>query len=186
MQELKHCKALIIDPTGFSKALLRSLLINLGVHNVETASDSSEALLAMRKHTFTLIFCDELVTPLNPFEFLKALRRDVETRDVTVPVVLVSSGLEFYRVAAARDAGMNDVIVKPVSVETVEKKLRSLVLSPKHFVTTKAFIGPDRRRGGDRRQFGERTDAPERRANRSETPVVHPVVPRLNLDERDP
>ena len=40
----------------------------------------------------------------SPFAFLKALRRDLETRDVTVPVVLVSVGAEFFRkVAAARD-----------------------------------------------------------------------------------
>src|SRR6185312_10481349 len=120
-----------------------------------------------------------------PFAFLKALRRDLETRDVTVPVVLISSGADYSKVTAARDAGMNDVIVKPVSMETIERKLLSLILAPKAFVTAKAFVGPDRRGSGDRRQFGERPAMTERRGSRP-AGSVFAIAPRLNPGDEAP
>jgi CheY-like chemotaxis protein len=178
MQEFREIRTLVIDPTGNSKTLLRRILANLGVMGVKAVDGTDDALLAMRQDLYTVVFCDELAGPLDPFAFLKALRRDLETRDVTVPVVLVSVGAEFSKVAAARDAGMNDVIVKPVSVDTIERKLISLVLEPKAFVTAKGFVGPDRRRAGDRRQFGERAARDERRGKATDGSIFA-ISPRI-------
>ena len=180
MSNFRQIRTLVIDPTGNSKALLKRILANLGVMGVEAVSGTDEALAALRDELYTIVFCDELVGPLDPFAFLKALRRDLQSRDVTVPVVLVSAGAEFSKVAAARDAGMNDVIVKPVSALTIERKLASLVMAPKNFVTAKGFVGPDRRRPGDRRQFGERTGGVERRGSTTATAAVFTMSPRLN------
>ena len=184
MSEFRDIRTLIIDPTGHSKLLLRSLLINLGVIGVAATADTDEALQILRKEVFSIVFCDELAGPLEPFAFLKALRRDLTTRDVTIPVVLVSAGADGSKIVAARDAGMNDVIAKPVSVGTIERKLRSLLLAPRPFITAKEFVGPDRRSSrDDRRQFGERRPASEDRRGASARGVVFEVAPRLNPNE---
>jgi CheY-like chemotaxis protein len=187
MSEFRDIRTLIVDPTGHSKALLRSLLTNLNVSHVATVANTDEALACLRQENFSIVFCDELSGPLNPFEFLKALRLDLTTRDVTVPVVLVSAAAELSTVALARDAGMNDVIAKPVSMGTIERKLRTLLLAPRSFVTTKGFVGPDRRGGGDRRQFGPRPGGAEDRRGKSPAASagasIFTVAPRLNLDE---
>ena len=113
-----------------------------------------------------------------PLLFSRPCAATWNTRDVTVPVVLISPGADFAKVAAARDAGMNDVIVKPVSIDTIERKLTSLVLEPKAFVTARAFVGPDRRRAGDRRQFGERTASQERRGKATDGSIFA-ISPRI-------
>jgi two-component system chemotaxis response regulator CheY len=182
MNEFREIRTLVIDPTGHSKTLLRRILANLGVLGVEAVSGTDDALLALRQDLYTVVFCDELAGPLDPFAFLKALRRDLETRDVTVPVVLISAGAEFSKVAAARDAGMNDVIVKPVSIDTIERKLTSLVLEPKAFVTARGFVGPDRRRSGDRRQFGERLVVDERRGKATDGSIFA-ISPRIGRSD---
>jgi PleD family two-component response regulator len=182
MGEFRNIRTLIIDPAGHSRALLKSLLTTLQVGRVVSVSRTDEALLTLRRETVSIAFCDELAGPLDPFAFLKTLRRDLKTCDVTVPVVLVSAGADYPKIVAARDAGMNDVLVKPVSAETVERKLRSLLLAPRAFVTTKAFVGPDRRSsGGDRRQFGERPPGEDRRSKSADAPVFA-VAPRLDPD----
>jgi CheY-like chemotaxis protein len=181
MGEFRDIRTLVVDPSGHSKAFLRSLLTNLGVSDVATVAGTDEALLSLRIEVFSIVFCDELAGPLDPFAFLRALRRDLTTRDVTVPVVLVSAGADGSKIKAARDSGMNDVIVKPVSVGTIERKLRSLLHAPKPFVTAKEFVGPDRRRlGEDRRQFGERRPGEDRRGTSSAASVFD--VSRLNPD----
>ena len=183
MSDFRDISTLIIDPAGHSKALLKGLLTTLEVARAATVNSTEEALLTLRREVFTVVFCDELAGFLEPFAFLKALRRDLTTRDVTVPVVLISAGADYPKIVAARDAGMNDVISKPVSAETIERKLRSLLLAPRPFVTAKTFVGPDRRRAGeDRRKFGERHNGEDRRG-RSADAAVFSVAPRLNPNE---
>ena len=170
MSEFRDIRTLIIDPSGHSKALLRSILTNHGVFDVACVAGTDEALETLRKDPFSIVFCDELAGPLEPFAFLRALRRDLTTRDVTVPVVLVSSGAHSSKVKAARDSGMSDVIVKPVSIGTIERKLRSLLHNPKPFITAGEFVGPDRRcSAADRRHFGERLTILEDRRGTSST-----------------
>lgn len=183
MDELKDVRVLIVDPSGYSKTLLRQILLQLGVLNIEPVADTAEALDKMRLQLFDVVFCDENCGPLEPAAFIKALRQDLKTMNVTMPVVLVSSGANFGLVAEWRDAGGSDVIVKPVSPETIKNRLVSLVLNPKAFVTAKSFIGPDRRRSGDRRQFGERPhNGEDRRKNRAEAGVIF-TTPRLRASD---
>jgi two-component system chemotaxis response regulator CheY len=185
MEDLKDVRVLIIDPSGYSKTLLRQILLQLGVQHIEPVTATTEALDKMRLQLFDVVFCDENCGPLEPADFIRTLRFDLKTLNVTIPVVLVSSGANFALVAEWRDAGGSDVIVKPVSPETIRMRLVSLVLNPKAFVTAKSFIGPDRRRSGDRRQFGERPGGgAERRQNRDDAGVVF-VTPRMRTSEAD-
>jgi two-component system, chemotaxis family, chemotaxis protein CheY len=183
MEALKDVRVLIIDPSGYSKTLLRQILLQLGVQNIEPVANTTEALEKMRLQLFDLVFCDENSGPLEPTAFIKALRFDLKTLNVTIPVVLVSSGVNGGMIAQWRDAGGSDVIVKPVSPETIRNRLLALVLNPRSFVTAKSFIGPDRRRSGDRRQFGERPDEGEdRRKSRTEEGVIF-TTPRIRASE---
>jgi two-component system chemotaxis response regulator CheY len=131
MEELRDVRVLIIDPSGYSKNLLRQILLQLGVGNIEPVANTTEALEKMRTQLFDVVFCDENSGPLEPTAFIKALRLDLKTMNVTMPVVLVSSGANFGLVAQWRDAGGSDVIVKPCSPETIKNRLVSLVLNPK-------------------------------------------------------
>ena len=185
MDELKDVRVLIVDPSGYSKNLLRQILLQLGVQNIEPVANTAEALEKMREQLFDLVFCDENCGPLEPTAFIKALRLDLKTMNVTLPVVLVSSGANVGLVAEWRDAGGSDVIVKPTSPETIKNRLVSLVLNPKGFVTARSFIGPDRRRSGDRRQFGERPGGGvERRQNRPEAGVIF-TAPRVRASDSE-
>lgn len=182
MSEFKHIRPLIIDPAGHSKALLRKLLMAFEVDQVMSTNATDEALIMLRREPYSIVFLDEMAGPLKPLHFLKMLRRDLNTSDVTIPVVLVSAGADTAKISAARDAGMNDVISKPVSVQTIERKLRSLLVEPRPFVTAKSFVGPDRRHSKeDRRQFGERSAKSDRRGKK--TSPVFPIGPRLNPDD---
>ena len=172
MSELRDIRAIIIDEKGHAISLLRNLLIRLGVKRIAALHSTEDALRLMREETFDVVFCDEFSAPLNPVTFVKAVRRDLTTRDVTVPIVLVSSGASRKQIELARDAGLNDVIAKPVSTDTIERKLRSMVLAPQAFVTAKTFLGPDRRRAEERRS-DKRPDGAERRGTGAEGNVFH-------------
>ena len=50
------------------------------------------------------------------------------------------------RVREARDAGVNDFLVKPVSADSIYRRIVSLVDDNRPFIRTRTFHGPDRRR----------------------------------------
>jgi DNA-binding response OmpR family regulator len=177
MEDFKHLSVLIIDPSGHSKKLFRTILASIGVQRIWPVSHTDAALSTLRGNLVDIVFCGEEAGPLHPDSFVKALRCDLSTTNVTVPVVLISAGTNRSRVSAWRDAGGSDVIVTPVSPETVKLRLQSLTLAPKPFVTTKVFIGPDRRSGSDeRRQFGERRPLIRDRRTQSAEGIVFPLT----------
>ena len=183
MQELKDLNVLIVDSSGHSKNLLRQILLGLGVTNISPHGSTAEALDAMRLQLFHVAFCDENSGPLEATDFIKALRSDLETRNVVIPVVLVTCGADFQVVAQWRDSGGSDVVVKPVSPMVIQSRLVALVLNPKPFVTTKTYIGPDRRREGERREDGERSPyGRDRRRNTEQDGVVFTAPRTIDSD----
>ena len=157
MGKFEDLKILIVDPAGYSKSLLRGILNSLGIQQIVTLTTTDEALATLRVESFDVLLCDERAGPAQPEKFVRTLRSDVSITNVTMPVVLVSAGTNHARVAAWRDAGGSDVIVKPISQDALKLRLQALISNPRNFVTTRTFIGPDRRRAGaERRQFGER------------------------------
>lgn len=179
MGGLEEKNVLIIATAAHSKNLLRQLLNALGIARLTSVSETGEALSLLRMRFFDLVFCDEAVGRHSPAQFIRALRSDLTTTNVVVPSVLVSSAAKFDKVREWRDAGGNDVIVKPVSPEVVKLRIAHLVLAPKAFITTKTFIGPDRRREGDRRGAASRPYAPDRRQGTAEGTVFVPLRPVL-------
>lgn len=170
MSEFKDILPLIIDPDTQSKALLRKLLTAFGVTRIMSAQATDDGLMMLRREKFDVVFLDEMAGPLKPMHFLKMLRRDLHSEDVAVPVVLVTAKIDAAKVTAARDAGMNDVISKPVNLPAIERQLRA-ALSPRPFVVAKNFVGPDRRHmREDRRNFGERPLRIDRRSKKPATP----------------
>ncbi|HXJ00439.1 MAG TPA: response regulator [Micropepsaceae bacterium] len=148
---LHNLHILIVDGKAGNARLLRGILSALGISEVMLAEDTAAALEIMETASFQAIFCDEAVGPLDAAGFVLAVRRNGKVRNPRTPIVLVSDGPQRAQVEAVRDAGINDLLVRPLSMSSVERKLQSLLAAPKPFIETEAFFGPDRRRERDRR-----------------------------------
>jgi len=75
-----------------------------------------------------------------------------------VPIIMITGHTEKKRVLAARDAGITEILVKPISAKALYQRIVNVILNPRPFVRTKNYFGPDRRRslnpnyvGGERR-----------------------------------
>jgi two-component system chemotaxis response regulator CheY len=63
------------------------------------------------------------------------------------------------RVMMARDAGVTEFLAKPISAKALYQRIVNVVVSPRPFIKTKSYFGPDRRRNTTTAYIG-----PERRA----------------------
>jgi len=143
---LHNVHVLIVDRKVGNAKLLRDMLLSLGLAGVEVAEDTACALDVLRSADFDAIFCDEAVGPLDVFGFAVAVRRRRGLRNPVIPIVMISDGPQRAQVERARDAGVNDLLVRPLSTNAVSRKLLALLTAPKLFVQTQAFCGPNRRR----------------------------------------
>jgi CheY-like chemotaxis protein len=116
--------ALVIDDSRESASVLCELLSLL---NIETraAYGPREAILALEK-TPDIVFVDINMPGIDGFEVMAYLRR--EPRLENVPMVVVTSDDQPETAARARRTGALDIIIKPASVEVLEKALRKAKL----------------------------------------------------------
>jgi CheY-like chemotaxis protein len=156
MEDLSFIHVLVVDPVGHGKKLLRHLLGLLNAAAVSEVNDTGAALAALREKPFDAIFCFENAGPDTALEFCRKLRRDEQSMNMMIPVVLVTSAARSDTVNNWRDAGGNVALAMPLSADAVMARLGPIIKSPRHFVVSPAFVGPDRRKN----------DAPFRGSNR--------------------
>jgi DNA-binding response OmpR family regulator len=87
-----------------------------------------------------------MMTPIDGLEFARLLRDDPTHPATGVPIMMVTGYAEKQLVEAARDAGVTEFLAKPVTVDGVAARLRSVMDNPRQFIRSSGFVGHDRRR----------------------------------------
>ncbi len=158
--DLTQLRILIVDDYVPIRTILRSVLREFKVSRVIEAGDGEEALDFLAKAGVDLVITDFQMAPMNGLELTKAIRKGSARIDPYVPVILVSAYTEMHHIVAARDAGVNDFLAKPISATLIYARIRSVIEHPLPFVQADEFFGPDRRRrdrafGGVDRRGGD-------------------------------
>lgn len=141
--------ALIIDDNAFMRRLVRSLLRQFGFDDLHEAADGSEALERVGERHFDVVVCDWMMEPTDGYDFVRSLRLHRESSVRTLPVVMLTAVAEQAKVMAARDAGVTEYLVKPVSSGKLRARLIAALTRPRPFVASAGYVGPDRRRRDD-------------------------------------
>jgi DNA-binding response OmpR family regulator len=72
---------------------------------------------------------------------------------------MITAHTELRRIETARDAGITEALLKPVTPRNLYDRIVQIIERPRRFVKTPEFAGPDRRRrrgtdyGGPKRRF---------------------------------
>ncbi len=150
--------ALVIEDNAFMRRLVRSLLVQFGFDSIEEATDGSQALLRVAERRFDVVICDWMMEPIDGYAFLRMMRKHEDPIVRTVPVIMLTSVSNEADVLAARDAGVTEYLIKPVSSGKLRDRLVAVFARPRGFVVADTYVGPDRRRRDDpdRRASGRR------------------------------
>lgn len=151
--KLDKLNVLIVDDSKHMRQLMRSLLHAFGVGYVQEAVDGREAFIRLSQGGFDLILCDLVMEPVNGLDFVERVRKGKDSPDPFVPIIAVTGFTEQYRVMVARDAGVNEVLAKPISAKELATRIQAVIENPRPFVRTKTYFGPDRRRKREDQTF---------------------------------
>jgi len=110
------------------------------VGRARATSDPRQAL-----HEFIQIKPDLLIVDRN-FEFVRKVRRSPENTNRSVPIIMLTGRTELPLIVEARDAGVNQFLVKPISAERLNKRIIATLEDSRPFICVENYVGPDRRR----------------------------------------
>jgi CheY-like chemotaxis protein len=119
--------ALVIDDVEEVTVNVCRMLDLLGVES-KAAYSVREAMLHLLDRPPDIVFLDIKMPGFNGFEVLTYLKREPRLMDVPVCIVSTESQEEMLR--KARKMGASGYIVKPPTVEELERVLRQLKLLP--------------------------------------------------------
>jgi two-component system, chemotaxis family, chemotaxis protein CheY len=106
-------RVLIVDDSSLVRLYYRSALEKAGFE-VEQAINGIEAMERALSQPFDLVIVDVNMPRMDGFTFVRALRR-VATDVASLPALMISTEAEMQDIAAARAAGANFYLVKPVA-----------------------------------------------------------------------
>jgi two-component system chemotaxis response regulator CheY len=140
---------LVVDDNEHMRALLRAMLHAIGLRGVLEAGDGSQAMHRMREHPVDVVITDLLMNPLDGVDFVRLLRQSPSSPNPTVPVIMVTGHSTMHHVRAARDAGVDELLTKPVAARDLVDRLYKVVEHRRSFVKADSYFGPERRRRTD-------------------------------------
>jgi len=118
-------QVLIVDDYKTMLRIIRNLLKQIGFENVDDAADGAEALEKLRNKDYGLVISDWNMEPMTGFELLKEVRADDKMRKT--PFIMVTAESKTDNVVAAKQAGVDNYIVKPFNAETLKSKLSAVL-----------------------------------------------------------
>jgi len=143
--DFSDISVLVAEHNSYMRQTIRSILRTFNIGQIEEARTPENAWDAFCLHKPDVVFTD-WAPGFDGMNLLKQIRRDDDSPNPFVPVIVVTSMSEKEHVLTARDLGMTEFLAKPFSPKLIYLRLRIIAEQPRSFVRTGDFFGPDRRR----------------------------------------
>lgn len=146
--DLSVLKVMIVEDSRHMRSILVQILRSIGVRDVVIAEDGAEGFQQLKGSRIDMILVDHQMAPITGTEFTKMVRTSDDSPNPFVPIMMITGFADKRTIVNATNAGVSDIIVKPVSARIVLTRMADLILHPRSFVRTANYFGPDRREGG--------------------------------------
>jgi DNA-binding response OmpR family regulator len=153
---LRNFNVLLVEDYDFIKGIVVAMLRVFGVADVITCSNAEEAIdiltinMTQVRHgtakPIDIVLTDWMMPEGSGYDLVKWIRNHRSDTIRFMPVIMLSTFASAKAVIEARDSGVNEILVKPVSAEKVATRILSIIDHPRPYVKAASFFGPDRRR----------------------------------------
>jgi two-component system, chemotaxis family, chemotaxis protein CheY len=145
-QELRDLKVLVVDDSKNMLELIATILSAIGVRNVFETTDATTAFAEIAHFKPDIIITDWHMEPLNGLDFVRKVRRNKSSPDPYVPIIMLTGHTSMKLVVEARDAGINEFLVKPISPKSLLGRISAILDGARPFIRIESYSGPCRRR----------------------------------------
>ncbi len=129
-----------------ARPLIAALLRAGGIEKLDVCADGKEALDDLARKTIDILVVDWELGSLSGLELVRRLRNEASSPNPTVQIIMITAFAERHNIEAARDAGVSELLAKPVSSDGLFKRIVNILENPRPFIRVGDYFGPDRRR----------------------------------------
>ncbi|WP_053006156.1 response regulator [Kiloniella spongiae] len=147
--DLKNIEFLIVDDNPIMQRIVKTILRAFDINNPRVASSAEEAIQALRAMPADIAIIDLDMAPVDGNELIRQLRTEESSPTPYIQIIVLTALAEKTDVTTARDKGMNEFILKPLSPMMLYKAIERIIKQPRPFVRIESYVGPCRRRKYD-------------------------------------
>ena len=142
---LRDLVILVADGSSYFSMLVHGMLRGFGTSKVVEVRNAVDALRVMSSQHVDVLICDAKLPPHGGHALTRAIRRKADNEHRMIPILVMSADTREATIKRARDAGANMVVAKPMSPVNLYDRLAWIALTPRQFVDSPNYFGPDRR-----------------------------------------
>ncbi len=146
MNRLGNVRVLIVEDHFNMRRLWRSILFGFGIRDVYDAANALDAIEILKLSPVDVMIVDYHLEDLNGAEFVNMVRKGSDSPAPHVPAIACSSDTRRSVIKDWVNAGVDEILAKPVSAEQAWQKLYMITNKRRDFVSAPRYFGPDRRR----------------------------------------
>ena len=112
-----NVSVLIVEDNKVNQLLLKNMLKKFGFDKLETAENGRIALNKLRENNFDLVLMDIQMPEMDGYEITHEIRTRLRKEMRNIPVIAITADASDKEKVKAKEAGLDDYIVKPYSPE---------------------------------------------------------------------
>ncbi len=138
--------ALVLDDNHYERGISLDQLRAMGFGRVIGAANTVEAWQALRGNNPNIVLMEWIEDANDGLDFVRRVRMSEELPNRAVSMFMLTTRGAASDVEAARLAGIDGYLRKPISALALQQRVRTVIANPQPFVVTAAYVGPCRRR----------------------------------------
>jgi DNA-binding response OmpR family regulator len=125
--DLSNIDILIAEDNSQMRSIFRAILTAFGAGDVRMCVNGEAAVESFRKKPADIVIADWEMRPMSGIELVVWLRDPMTCPVPTVPIIMITGHASAGAVAAARDAGVDAYLAKPVTVHDFYERIASVI-----------------------------------------------------------
>jgi CheY-like chemotaxis protein len=123
-------RVLVVDDQRTMRDIIRRLLGQIGVHDVDDAADGEQALEKLHHPTDDkpdIVICDLHMEKMDGMDFCNRVRRDKNDVIRGLPIIILTGERDTFVHDVTKQVGATTVLVKPVSAADLKTQIEAAV-----------------------------------------------------------
>ncbi len=114
---------LVVDDDKFSRTFTKTALYQIGMKNTREAASANEAIEMLNSFKIDLILLDQQMPDKTGLELARELKSSNNPHLKNLPIIMITVDTKEKTVLDARDLGIQEYLVKPISPLALKKRI---------------------------------------------------------------
>ena len=128
--ETNSIRVLVVDDQRTMRKIVRQLLSQVGVHDVDDAADGEQALAMLHNPTGDkpdIVICDLHMEKMDGMDFCNHVRRDKNEDIRAIPIIILTGEQDTFVHDVTKQVGAATIMIKPVSAGELKSRIQDAV-----------------------------------------------------------